>query len=622
MNTPAFTVRFPIAAKLLAGVLSLIVIVVASLDFSAIVLVQNEKRAYTFQTQAMEALYAGRDMNALLTRAIDTVRIAMAGVDPAKGPDVSQMASIRSLLGGQSAVAAVALDVRENATGRLARVALVERARPAEGAPAKYDIGAALGPRQLERLASDGYVFLNLSKPLADPLVAVVLGKLQAGAAETPLATAFVPLGAFGKEIQAASLFITDHDGNVFFDTDRTRLFERPSVSDDPFFREAASSKVTTGAKVYESADGAKIIASYMRPGLGLLVMATTPWSEAMKPTYALVEKLVVFGIIALSAAVLFALYFAGRLTAPLKALYAATRRIGAGDFKIHVTPRSRDEVGALTHSFVAMSREIEELLVHREQRAKLESDLEVASTVQQRLIPPRLYQGAFAEIHSHYQSAEQCGGDWWGVFETKDKLCLMIGDATGHGLPSALITAAARSTFSGLQKNAEEKPGLPLSPAAMLSMANRAIYDAGSPVICMTSFVAVFDLATRKLAFANAAHTLPWILRQTPSGPLVIPLAVRGPMLGEKRDAAPYAEGSVVVEKNDILVLYTDGLTEGADAEGAMYGRKRARAVFAEASSRGPAAVVEKVMADLAAHAAGTPLQDDVTVVAARIIQ
>ena len=82
-----------------------------------------------------------------------------------------------------------------------------------------------------------------------------------------------------------------------------------------------------------------------------------------------------------------------------------------------------------------------------------------------------------------------------------------MIADATGHGFPSALITAAARSCFSVMHKLAQEDPEFSFSPAAMLSYANRVIYDASLAKIMMTFFIGVIDFSSGKLTYASAGH-------------------------------------------------------------------------------------------------------------------
>ena len=94
-----------------------------------------------------------------------------------------------------------------------------------------------------------------------------------------------------------------------------------------------------------------------------------------------------------------------------------------------------------------------------------------------------------------------------------------MIADATGHGFPSALITASARSCFSVMQKLAQEDPDFSFSPSAMLSFANRVIYDASLAKIMMTFFIGVIDFDREKLTYSSAGHNPPWYFKTDGNG-------------------------------------------------------------------------------------------------------
>ena len=117
------------------------------------------------------------------------------------------------------------------------------------------------------------------------------------------------------------------------------------------------------------------------------------------------------------------------------------------------------------------MSQKISELFEESVEKVLLEGELDIASTVQQTLIPPIFYEGDGLEVHSYYQAASRCGGDWWGIFRVRNRVCIAIGDATGHGLPSALITAGARSCLSMLHRMAERNPAFSYSPNEMLGL-------------------------------------------------------------------------------------------------------------------------------------------------------
>ncbi len=249
-----------------------------------------------------------------------------------------------------------------------------------------------------------------------------------------------------------------------------------------------------------------------------------------------------------------------------------------------------------------------------------MEGELAIASTVQQTLIPPEKFANSNIEIQSFYESASECGGDWWGFFEAGDKIVLLIADATGHGLPSALITAAARSCFSVMQKHAVENPDYHLSPKELLSYANQSIYDAAEGKIMMTFFASVIDFETGIMTYANAGHNPPWLFKKEEGTYKLKSLVGKGTRLGESLDKAEFEEKTVEVGDQDILFLYTDGLLEGMNPAGVQYGKKRMRKIINSAVTGGPELIVKTIVDDFHAYNEDQPLGDDITIATAMI--
>jgi sigma-B regulation protein RsbU (phosphoserine phosphatase) len=269
------------------------------------------------------------------------------------------------------------------------------------------------------------------------------------------------------------------------------------------------------------------------------------------------------------------------------------------------------------------MSAKIRSLIQESVERVKLENEIAIASTVQQTLIPQPLHRDNRRVIRGHYQSASQCGGDWWGYFEANGKLCVAIADATGHGFPSALLTASARSCFSMLEQLAQGDPNFSFSPAAMLQCADRVIFDASHGKVMMTCFVAVLDLDAGTLRYASAGHNPPWLFRHKGEGkPEIQSLMASGRRLGDLEAGDPNFEEKIVeAGPGDLLFLYTDGLLEGLDANGAMYGKKRARQLAGDAARGGAEEVIQKVLADFQGFAGKAPLADDLTLVGVSLL-
>ena len=340
-----------------------------------------------------------------------------------------------------------------------------------------------------------------------------------------------------------------------------------------------------------------------------------------MKATYTLIEKFFLLGSMAVGAAVVFAILFSKTLTSPLARLYDATKEVAKGNFLLNLEEKGKDEISALSSSFNTMSKKIGELVQESMDKVQLENEVAIASTVQQTLIPPADFRNGLVHIHSHYKAASRCGGDWWGFFGVGKKVVLMIADATGHGLPSALITASARSCFSVMHKLAQEDPEFTFSPSAMLSYANRVIFDASLGQIMMTFFVSVLDFDLKTLTYSSAGHNPPWLFQKAGEAYSMKSLTILGQRLGEVREAPPFEEKSVPIGPNDIIFLYTDGLTEGKNPEGEMFGKKRVRKLVEENLSGGPQAIVNTLIEKFLKHNEDKPLDDDITIAAAMIL-
>jgi phosphoserine phosphatase RsbU/P len=624
MEQQQFKVSFSIGTKLLVSLVTLLFISIAFLDFSTIVLLEKDKRAYTYQAQSTEAVLVGREFTNIAKHTFDTIRLSLASLEPTKPVTPQQTRALQSVLDNQNEIFAIGIYLFKPDTIETQTVALStkeELMKSYELKPENLVLPQDLLKLGVPDLMKESFAFLNPSKVGSPPMLAVLLADLSLKSNPTgvPVGIAFISLKDFAKEVKASQLTVLNREGWVLFDTNPTSFFNKKNIADDPLYESATTSQVATGAKEYEFEE-TRYLGSYYKPGMELIVLTKSEWRKVMSATYALMEKFILLGCMVIGAAIIFAILFAKTITAPIKRLYEATYTVASGNFDISVESKSRDEVGALTNAFVVMSAKIRELIAEMIKKTQLENELAIASTVQQNLIPPNQFDADFISIRSHYQAAAVCGGDWWGFFGVGKKVSVMIADATGHGLPSALITASARSCFSVMHKIAQEDPEFTFSPGAMLAHANRVVHDAASGKIMMTFFVGVLDFEAKTLTYSSAGHNPPWLFKNDGGRFTLKSLVSVGPRLGEARDVEPFQEQRVSIDPDDILFLYTDGLMEGKNGAGEMYGKKRTRKVVEASLMSGPEAVVKALMDDFMTHNEGKLLDDDVTLAVARL--
>jgi sigma-B regulation protein RsbU (phosphoserine phosphatase) len=233
---------------------------------------------------------------------------------------------------------------------------------------------------------------------------------------------------------------------------------------------------------------------------------------------------------------------------------------------------------------------------------------MEIAEQIQQSLLPQSPLAMAGMQVAGRCIPAESVGGDYFGYFPRKrGGIDSFVGDVSGHGVGAALLMAEARITF--LTERLAE-PGA----ARMLGKLNEVLHDdldhAGHFI---TACCATFDAATRELKYANGGHPPALLLRAGET--TCTTLEAEGVLLGLQKDVK-FGEVTVKLAAGDMVVLYTDGVTDTHDAAGAEFGRARLEAGVVAHRSADAEAALDALFADLDRFAGGTPRDDDVTIV------
>lgn len=308
------------------------------------------------------------------------------------------------------------------------------------------------------------------------------------------------------------------------------------------------------------------------------------------------------------------------RTAAPLKQLARQAERIASGDLHERVPIERRDEIGALARSFNFMADQLGVLMIENANKASLERELALARDVQQGMLPPAelVAYGDF-KLVGHCEPASSVGGDWWTFRRlTGGRLLLVIGDATGHGVHSAILASTARGAVEALAQ-ADERL---LSPEQVLRSIDAAIRHVGEQALMMTAFAAILDPNAGVIRYANAGQNFPYLLRMAEDRRFVpgSVIAVSGNPLGDRAAAADIRAGSIELSPGDLFVAFTDGVVERQAPTGKPFGDRRLSGVFTGRSVPtevdGLTALRDEVRAAIEAYAAGTIASDDITFV------
>lgn len=274
----------------------------------------------------------------------------------------------------------------------------------------------------------------------------------------------------------------------------------------------------------------------------------------------------------------------------------------------------SNEVIHEVRVQLMALADRLVQLLYDTAERASLKKQLEVARAVQQMLVPGEdVIERGSLRLASHFQPAAECGGDWWTFHDLPDgKLLTVVGDVTGHGISSAIITGAAKAACDLARALGGER----LTTGELLRLMNSCIHEAGKQRFLMTCTASLFEPATRALTLANAGHPFPYLARNG----AVRPLASHGSPLGAA-SAAEFPSTTVSLERGDALLWFTDGVTECENEAREQFTDKRLRALFQSVAALAPEQARDVIVEAVSRFRGDRPLDDDMTLVVARVL-
>lgn len=378
-------------------------------------------------------------------------------------------------------------------------------------------------------------------------------------------------------------------------------------------FLKNKESRFQSGVEETEDMDKKEMIISYADIGFGeTYVLAAVKKELALSALDQLLKKSVIFFMILVGIIALVSLFAAGSVTNALTQLFEATEKVSQGKFDIQVKVKTSDEIGVLATNFNLMAKEVSRLLEQTAENARMQNELQTAKTVQETLFPESNAILEKIAISGFYEPASECGGDWWHYCKINNRVFFWIGDATGHGAPSALITSAAKSAAAIIES-------LDVGPGTAMEYLNRCIYEVSRGRLMMTFFIACYDPATKKLTYANASHESPYLIKKK-TGPIkkkdLIPLNdVNNPRLGQAR-STKYDETSVDFDFEDFIFFYTDGVPDVRDGKETAWGEREFLKTIVETQTDFPSVEVfiERFVNKMQTYRSGSSLVDDVT--------
>lgn len=334
--------------------------------------------------------------------------------------------------------------------------------------------------------------------------------------------------------------------------------------------------------------------------------------------TYTLQLIAVVF-VICVLIALMIGISLTRSITTAVHDLYDGTERVMEGDFSHRIRCVGRDQIASLSGSFNRMTENLERLLKVAKEKERLEADLEIASEVQRELYPRSVPNIESLTLRALCHPARTVSGDFYD-YQTlaPGKVAVLLGDVAGKGISAALLMATIQSSFRALIREGMDRAKVEAdycwSTARLVTRMNEQIYATSSPQKYATLFLAIYDERDGALEYTNAGHLPPLLIR----GKHVEPLAVDGTVVGAFANV-PYGASRLQLQKDDLLIAYTDGVSEPENEYEEMYGEERLIELVQQQIHRSDEEIMQSVV-DAVQKWTGTPeMQDDLTLLIAR---
>jgi len=247
-----------------------------------------------------------------------------------------------------------------------------------------------------------------------------------------------------------------------------------------------------------------------------------------------------------------------------------------------------------------------------------LEAELNAARRLQMAMVPqsfPAPSADFPIDLYASMEPAREVGGDLYDFFVTEDgKLCFLVGDVSGKGMPAALFMARAKSLIRIATDLMRSPNGASAEPADIIARVNRELCQDNSDMMFVTLFFAMLAPGSGEVEFCNAGHNAPYRL----NGKSVEAIeGAKGIILGVRPDAV-FASGRLLLAPGEGIYVFTDGVTEANNTMEEMFGETRLEAVLRAAGA--PSAEVVKSVTDAVRGFVGTALpSDDITMLAIR---
>lgn len=427
-------------------------------------------------------------------------------------------------------------------------------------------------------------------------------------------------IGGSAWLISANGTFITHPKRDLIMND---TIFSTAEAHLDPAVREAGRK---IGQRMIRGEEGFVPYTSVVTGKKGWLVFAPVPstdWSlgvmflqeTIMEYIFDLNKVSFFLGITGFALLLIVALGIARSITGPLRQLAGATRTLAQGDLdKALPKVKGKDEVAQLAGAFEHMRGDLKKYIVELQKttalKERIESEMRIAKSIQMDMVPKTFPERKEFDLFGTLEPAREVGGDFYDFFMPDEQhIFLFIGDVSGKGMPAALFMAVTRTLLKAICLVERD-------PAVILRRLNSGLVESNESNMFVTLFCMLIDLKTGECKYSNGGHNPPLVVR---AGGTVASLPLTGGSPVGIMPQMEFGEGSVVLQADDTLFLYTDGVTEAMNQAEEMFGESRTMEELKHGKSSA-SELVKSMREALCSFVAGAEQSDDITMLAFKL--
>ncbi len=346
-------------------------------------------------------------------------------------------------------------------------------------------------------------------------------------------------------------------------------------------------------------------------PHVGWTVASVCPYSTIKSELGSVTFTVLVVSIIGIVLLLICFSVLISRMIRPLREMTNAAYRIAQGNFDTPLPKIATDgDFGKLHDAFAHMQLSIKtyirDLETVTKERARIKSELNVAHRIQMEILPidfvlPQGYENI--DIDAFLTPARSVGGDFYDFWLEDGKIYFSIGDVSGKGIAAAIVMAMTCTLFRSLVDKYE-------STSEIMSLLNKMLTRNNQTEMFVTMFIGVLDTQTGELTYCNAGHTAPFLFSD--KGCSKLPLLPKLPI--GLFDGVAYVEQKYMMEENQSLLLYTDGLTEAENEQRGQMGTQRVEQILGGMSDKTSHEVITEIRRQLKTFVGNAEQSDDLT--------